>query len=162
MKNTALALAVVTLSICFGLQLQKADSASITSAKDTTMDTAARRSSAVDERGSVIADTNDSDEFFQLAVKPGLERDHSDKIEALIKRMTLEEKLGQLQQLDGDADGHFKAEQPELVRKGLLGSTLNVRGKEKKTQRGLSRKNNWKKAYVRLAPGQTIDLTASE
>lgn len=41
-------------------------------------------------------------------------------------------------------------------------STLNVRGKEKKTQRGLSRKNNWKKAYVRLAAGQTIDLTTME
>jgi large subunit ribosomal protein L23 len=41
-------------------------------------------------------------------------------------------------------------------------STLNVRGKEKKTQRGISRKNNWKKAYVRLAPGQSIDLTTTE
>ena len=42
--------------------------------------------------------------------------------------MTLAEKLGQLQQLDGHADGRFKDDQPELVRKGLLGSTLNVRG----------------------------------
>jgi large subunit ribosomal protein L23 len=41
-------------------------------------------------------------------------------------------------------------------------STVNVRGKEKRTQRGLSRKNHWKKAYVRLAAGQSIDLTASE
>ncbi len=41
-------------------------------------------------------------------------------------------------------------------------STLNVRGKEKKTQRGISRKNHWKKAYVRLAQGQTIDLTATD
>jgi beta-glucosidase len=50
------------------------------------------------------------------------------RIDALLARMTLEEKFGQLQQLDGDADGHYKAEQPELARKGLLGSTLNVRG----------------------------------
>jgi beta-glucosidase len=42
--------------------------------------------------------------------------------------MTLEEKLGQLQQLDGHADGRFKDEHPEMVRKGQLGSTLNVRG----------------------------------
>ena len=42
--------------------------------------------------------------------------------------MTLAEKLGQLQQLDGHADGRFKDEHPEMVRKGLLGSTLNVRG----------------------------------
>ena len=41
-------------------------------------------------------------------------------------------------------------------------STVNVRGKEKRTQRGLSRKNHWKKAYVRLAAGQSIDLTATE
>ena len=41
-------------------------------------------------------------------------------------------------------------------------STVNVRGKEKRTQRGISRKNHWKKAYVRLAAGQSIDLTATE
>ncbi|HVF50579.1 MAG TPA: beta-glucosidase BglX [Pyrinomonadaceae bacterium] len=50
------------------------------------------------------------------------------RIDALLARMTLEEKLGQLQQLDGHADGRYKDEHPELVRKGLLGSTLNVRG----------------------------------
>ena len=41
-------------------------------------------------------------------------------------------------------------------------STVNVRGKEKRTQRGISRKNHWKKAYVRLAAGQSIDVTAME
>ena len=50
------------------------------------------------------------------------------KINALLARMTLEEKLGQLQQLDGHADGRYKDEHPDLVRRGLLGSTLNVRG----------------------------------
>ncbi|HEY6189972.1 MAG TPA: beta-glucosidase BglX [Pyrinomonadaceae bacterium] len=50
------------------------------------------------------------------------------KIDALLARMTLEEKLGQLQQLDGEANGNFRPEHLELVRKGLLGSTLNVRG----------------------------------
>ena len=39
---------------------------------------------------------------------------------------------------------------------------VNVRGKEKRTQRGVSRKNHWKKAYVRLAPGQSIDLTTTD
>ena len=38
-------------------------------------------------------------------------------------------------------------------------STLNVKGKTKRTQRGISRKKNWKKAYVRLAAGQDIDFT---
>jgi beta-glucosidase len=50
------------------------------------------------------------------------------RINALVARMTLEEKLGQLQQLDGHADGRYKDEHPDLVRRGLLGSTLNVRG----------------------------------
>ncbi|MGI8733875.1 MAG: glycoside hydrolase family 3 N-terminal domain-containing protein [Pyrinomonadaceae bacterium] len=50
------------------------------------------------------------------------------KVEALLTRMTLPEKLGQLQQLDGHADGRYKDEQPGLARNGLLGSTLNVRG----------------------------------
>ena len=43
-------------------------------------------------------------------------------------RMTLAEKLGQLQQLDGDYQGFARPEQFEMARKGLLGSTLNVRG----------------------------------
>lgn len=50
------------------------------------------------------------------------------KIDLLISRMTLAEKLGQLQQLDGDANGTYRPEHLELARKGLLGSTLNVRG----------------------------------
>ena len=50
------------------------------------------------------------------------------RIDALIARMTLEEKLGQLQQLDGEANGNYRPEHVELVRRGLLGSTLNVRG----------------------------------
>ena len=40
----------------------------------------------------------------------------------------MEEKLGQLQQLDGEANGNYRPEHIELVRRGLLGSTLNVRG----------------------------------
>jgi beta-glucosidase len=50
------------------------------------------------------------------------------KITALIARMTLAEKLGQLQQIDGDFQGFARPEQFEMARKGLLGSMLNVRG----------------------------------
>jgi beta-glucosidase len=50
------------------------------------------------------------------------------RVEGLLRQMTLEEKLGQLQQLDGSADGRIKPEQLALAAKGLLGSTLNVRG----------------------------------
>jgi beta-glucosidase len=50
------------------------------------------------------------------------------KINALIAKMTLAEKLGQLQQLDGDYKGFARPDEIELAKKGLLGSTLNVRG----------------------------------
>src|SRR5947207_10164180 len=53
------------------------------------------------------------------------------RINALIAKMTLTEKLGQLQQLDGEANGNFRPEHRDLARKGLLGSTLNVRGAQK-------------------------------
>ncbi|HKP86931.1 MAG TPA: glycoside hydrolase family 3 N-terminal domain-containing protein, partial [Blastocatellia bacterium] len=53
------------------------------------------------------------------------------RINSLLARMTLEEKLGQLQQLDGEANGNYRPEHIELIRKGLLGSTLNVRGAQK-------------------------------
>ena len=41
-------------------------------------------------------------------------------------------------------------------------TTSNVKGKLKRNARGLSRKKNWKKAYVRLAEGQDIDFLGAE
>ena len=38
-------------------------------------------------------------------------------------------------------------------------TTINVKGKVKRTFRGLSRSKNWKKAYVRITEGQEIDVT---
>lgn len=71
--------------------------------------------------------------FLSLSLLPvshaqAPQRDIEKRISDLLSRMTLAEKLGQLQQLDGHADGRYKDEQPSLVRAGLLGSTLNVRG----------------------------------
>src|SRR6266480_1215591 len=56
------------------------------------------------------------------------------RVEALLARMTLAEKLGQLQQLDGEGNGNFRPEQLDMLRKGLLGSTLNVRGAQRTNQ----------------------------
>jgi len=36
--------------------------------------------------------------------------------------------------------------------------TLNVKGKTKRTRHGMGKRNDWKKAYVRLAAGQEIDF----
>jgi large subunit ribosomal protein L23 len=41
-------------------------------------------------------------------------------------------------------------------------TTLNVKGKVKRTVRGVTRKKNWKKAYVRVAAGQELDFMATE
>jgi len=56
------------------------------------------------------------------AAKP----DADARVEALLKSMTLTEKLGQLQQIGGPVEG--SPELIDLAGKGLLGSTLNVRG----------------------------------
>jgi hypothetical protein len=43
---------------------------------------------------------NDSDEFLQDSIRArGPERDYSQKIESLVKRMTVKEKVGQMTQL---------------------------------------------------------------
>jgi beta-glucosidase len=48
------------------------------------------------------------------------------RVESLLRQMTLEEKLGQLQQAGGPTEG--SPELLDLARKGKIGSTLNVRG----------------------------------
>jgi beta-glucosidase len=50
------------------------------------------------------------------------------KVEALLARMTLEEKLGQLQQSGGDNNGKANPDLLEAAKAGRLGSTLGVRG----------------------------------
>ena len=69
--------------------------------------------------------------LFSRTSQPRKTTDVDQQINALIARMTLEEKLGQLQQLDGEANGNYRPEHRDLVRKGLLGSTLNVRGAQR-------------------------------
>jgi hypothetical protein len=50
------------------------------------------------------------------------------RVESLLARMTLEEKLGQLQQSGGDVAGKAEPRLFEEARAGRLGSTLGVRG----------------------------------
>ena len=40
--------------------------------------------------------------------------------------------------------------------------TLKVKGKVKRNRYGYSTKPTWKKAYVRIAPGQDIDFAAAD
>ncbi|MER3431712.1 MAG: hypothetical protein C4324_11855 [Blastocatellia bacterium] len=66
--------------------------------------------------GSIAGQTRDS----------AIER----RIDDILAKMTIAEKFGQLQQLDGEANGRFRPEHVALAEKCLLGSTLNVRGAE--------------------------------
>lgn len=52
------------------------------------------------------------------------------RIESLLATMTLEEKLGQLNQLSGPWRNELTAEQKAMIKKGELGSLLNVVGAE--------------------------------
>lgn len=40
-------------------------------------------------------------------------------------------------------------------------NTLNVQGKTKRTARCLGKRNDWKKAYIALQPGQDLDFSGS-
>jgi beta-glucosidase len=122
MRIVALALAAVTLSLCLGLPAREAK-------------TAPPFTAFADEPGPVTADIEDSDLFFQKTISSaGPERDNSQKIEALLKRMTLEEKVGQMTQLalemiSGGKDQNIQIDPAKLdkaiVRYGV-GSILNV------------------------------------
>ncbi|CAA0112076.1 50S ribosomal protein L23 [Zhongshania aliphaticivorans] len=51
----------------------------------------------------------------------------------------------------------------KLFKVDVLGvRTVNVKGKVKRNRFGLSKKSNWKKAYVSLAQGQDIDFAVAE
>src|SRR5215510_7120621 len=87
MRIRAVQLAVIVLSLWLGLPVHEAHNIRTLAAQS-------------DERGPVSADLDDSDLFFQDALRAkGPERDNSQKIEALLKQMTLEEKVGQMTQL---------------------------------------------------------------
>src|SRR5574344_688144 len=40
-------------------------------------------------------------------------------------------------------------------------NTAKVNGKTKRTMRGMGNRNDWKKAYITLVPGQEIDFESS-
>ena len=107
MRNLSRTLGVVSLALCFVLQ-------------------------------PVLAQTQpdiiDSDEFFRRNSPAPKLRDHSQRIEALLKRMTLEEKVGQMTQLTismiaSGSDQNIRIDPAKLdkaIAKYGVGSILNV------------------------------------
>jgi beta-glucosidase len=110
------------LVLCLSLPVERAE---------TMADSVAQS----DERGPVSTDLDDSELFFQNALRTkGPERDNSQRIEALLKRMTLEEKVGQMTQLTinmvtSGRDQTIQIDQAKLdkaVMRYGVGSILNV------------------------------------
>ena len=84
----------------------------------------------------VPQDIADSDAYFQRAVQRPRLRNYSAQIEALLKRMTLEEKVGQMTQLEigqitSGGDSNINID-PTKLEKAIVqynvGSILNVNG----------------------------------
>src|SRR5260221_10225897 len=87
MRRLAFMLAVSAVSLCLGLPVHRAKSVRLVPSESA-------------ERGAVAADIDDSDLFLQNDFRAaGHPRDNSEKIDGLLKRMTLEEKVGQMTQL---------------------------------------------------------------
>ncbi len=119
MRKAATIVAALSLSMGLSLSLGKANS--IKSTMPPSIPWAA-------------ADVNDSDEFFQSAINSRAHaRDYSQKIEALLKQMTVEEKVGQMTQLTLEmiVSGHDQTVEidPAKLQKAItkygVGSILN-------------------------------------
>ena len=140
MRKVVLALGAVGLSLCFALPIQLANSARLS--HEFTALSAATEPAAPDEskttgptiRPQMPSEVIDSDEFLQRTIRTGPERDHTQKIEALLKRMTLEEKVGQMTQLTmsmivSGTDQNIQVDPAKLEKaivKYGVGSILNV------------------------------------
>src|ERR1700740_495718 len=83
----------LSLSICISPISQPAKTASQNSIDDPPFASTGRSG----QEGIGTAGVNDSDEFLQEAIRArGPERDYSQKIESLLKQMTVKEKVGQM------------------------------------------------------------------
>jgi large subunit ribosomal protein L23 len=62
--------------------------------------------------------------------------------------------------IPGAQKREIKAAVEKLFGVEVLGvRVVNAKGKTRRTRAGLGKCSDWKKAYVRLAPGQDIDFT---
>ena len=102
MKKGALLAAAVVFILCLTLPLRKADSMGDAHSKETISGKLEPDvvHSPAEPAGMRASDLADSDAFFQNALQSGPVKDHSEQIEALLKRMTVEEKVGQMTQLE--------------------------------------------------------------
>jgi len=95
MRTTTSILIVIGLLMCLCLPLGKAGTGLSSSNGNPSLP-----SSTNLNLGTATADVNDSDEFLRNAIRSrDAGQDYSQKIDALLKRMTVDEKVGQMTQL---------------------------------------------------------------
>src|SRR5713101_7521494 len=95
-RRAVFILIALSLVVCLGPSRPKAS----TGNQDSFDGNGFRAGTIPDDLGRVTADLNDSDEFFQNAIRSGGQKhDYSQRIDALLKQMTVEEKVGQMTQL---------------------------------------------------------------
>ena len=130
MRKVAPIVFALGLSICISPLPQPAKTASQNSIGDSSFASTVRSG----QDGIGTPDVNDSDEFLQDAIRArGPERDYSQKIESLLKQMTVKEKVGQMTQLTLEmiVSGHDQSIQidPAKLQKAIaqygVGSILN-------------------------------------
>jgi beta-glucosidase len=130
MRKIAPIIAALGLSIFISLSPQRGKTAS----QNSTGVVAVTPTMNSGQRGTTISDVNDSDEFLQNAIRArGPDRDYSQKIESLLKQMTVKEKVGQMTQLTLEmiASGHDQNIQidPAKLQKAIgqygVGSIIN-------------------------------------
>ena len=130
MRKVAPIVAALGLSICISLSAQHGKTAN----QNSTGDFSFAPFTLPGQREIVSSDINDSDEFFQDAIRSrGPDRDYSQKIESLVKQMTVKEKVGQMTQLTLEmiVSGHDQSIQidPAKLQKAIgqygVGSILN-------------------------------------
>ena len=126
MKKLALACGAGLLSVCFVQTLSIVNSANIH---------IVNANNHMEYQGtSDNTEILDSHEFYQRTIRPGPSRDHKQRIESLLKRMTLEEKVGQMTQLQigmiaSGSNQDIKIDPAKLEKaivKYGVGSILNV------------------------------------
>ncbi|HLA12694.1 MAG TPA: glycoside hydrolase family 3 N-terminal domain-containing protein [Pyrinomonadaceae bacterium] len=126
MRNALLAGGAIMLSLCFGLPT--------TSATAENQRQIRLSPTLPPISNHTATDLSDSDEFLQKNRPKGPERDNAKRIEDLLSRMTLEEKVGQMTQLTismivSGSDQNIRIDPAKLekaiVRYGV-GSILNV------------------------------------
>ena len=84
----------------------------------------------------------------------------NEKIFSVLRAPRVSEKTARLQELSNQYVFEVSNEATKFDVKVEAVNVVNVKGKNKSFRNRAGRRGDWRKAYVRLADGQSIDVTA--